>query len=175
VKTVQEPKKTNTVSWNWAKSVKGEGLVSCKNFFPILLIISMKYVQNKKIELWMREIILCCEMNLFFLIVLFILVFLSKYRSTYLLGCKDPRGFTFHQQRPRPRGLLKSIQLNSGRKKVRNPKTNCENCTRAEKKKHTEKQILCHEIEPNLSKDRATHEGDTPSFWDEFTNSLFSW
>jgi hypothetical protein len=28
--------------------------------------------------------------------------------------------------------------------------------------------ILCHEIEPNPSKDRAVHEGDNPSFWDEF-------
>jgi hypothetical protein len=26
------------------------------------------------------------------------------------------------------------------------------------------KQILCHEIEPNPSKDRAMHEGDNPSF-----------
>jgi hypothetical protein len=28
--------------------------------------------------------------------------------------------------------------------------------------------MLCHEIEPNPSKDRAMHEGDNPSFWDEF-------
>jgi hypothetical protein len=26
------------------------------------------------------------------------------------------------------------------------------------------KQILCHEIEPNPSKDKAMHEGDNPSF-----------
>jgi hypothetical protein len=26
----------------------------------------------------------------------------------------------------------------------------------------------CHEIEPNLWKDRAMPEGDNPSFWDEF-------
>jgi hypothetical protein len=26
-------------------------------------------------------------------------------------------------------------------------------------------QILCHEIEPNTSKDRSMHEGDNPSFW----------
>jgi hypothetical protein len=35
------------------------------------------------------------------------------------------------------------------------------NCERAEKTK-------CHEIEPNPSKDRAMHEGDNLSFWDEF-------
>ena len=28
--------------------------------------------------------------------------------------------------------------------------------------------MLCHEIEPNLSKDRAMHEGDNPSFLDKF-------
>jgi hypothetical protein len=31
----------------------------------------------------------------------------------------------------------------------------------------------CHEIEPNLSKDRAIPEGDNPSFWDEFINFTF--
>jgi hypothetical protein len=45
--------------------------------------------------------------------------------------------------------------------KVGNPK-NCENYKRAEKKKPN--QILCHEIEPNPSKDRAMHEGNNPSF-----------
>jgi restriction endonuclease S subunit len=30
--------------------------------------------------------------------------------------------------------------------------------------KSQKKQILCHEIEPNPSKDRAMHEGDNPSF-----------
>ena len=30
--------------------------------------------------------------------------------------------------------------------------------------------MLCHEIEPNLSKDRAMHEGDNPSFLDKFMN-----
>ena len=30
--------------------------------------------------------------------------------------------------------------------------------------KEPKKQILCHEIEPNPSKDRAMHEGDDPSF-----------
>jgi hypothetical protein len=63
-------------------------------------------------------------------------------------------------------------------------KKNCENCIRATKKKkkknktkqttppkkktnkqtNKQKQILCHEIEPNPSKDRALHEGDNPSF-----------
>jgi hypothetical protein len=32
----------------------------------------------------------------------------------------------------------------------------------------------CHEIEPNPSKDRAIPEGDSPSFWDEFTKFTFS-
>jgi hypothetical protein len=31
----------------------------------------------------------------------------------------------------------------------------------------------CHEIEPNLSKDRAMPEGDNLSFWDEFTKFTF--
>jgi hypothetical protein len=44
-------------------------------------------------------------------------------------------------------------------KKLEIQKKNCENCTRAEKK-----QILCHENEPNPSKDRAMHEGVNPSF-----------
>jgi hypothetical protein len=26
----------------------------------------------------------------------------------------------------------------------------------------------CHDIKPNPSKDTAMHEGDNPSFWDEF-------
>jgi hypothetical protein len=30
--------------------------------------------------------------------------------------------------------------------------------------KSRKKQVLCHEIEPNPSKDRAMHEGDNPSF-----------
>jgi hypothetical protein len=33
--------------------------------------------------------------------------------------------------------------------------------------------ILCHEIEPNLSKNRAVHEGDNPSFVDEFMKFTF--
>jgi hypothetical protein len=40
--------------------------------------------------------------------------------------------------------------------KVGNTKKNSENCIRAKKKN----QLLLHEIEPNLSKDRAMHEGD---------------
>jgi hypothetical protein len=31
-----------------------------------------------------------------------------------------------------------------------------------------EKNPECHEIEPNPSKNRLVHEGDNPSFWDEF-------
>jgi hypothetical protein len=38
---------------------------------------------------------------------------------------------------------------------------NCENCIKAKK---NQKQMLHHESEPNLSKDRAMHEGDNPSF-----------
>jgi hypothetical protein len=34
--------------------------------------------------------------------------------------------------------------------------------------KDKKKQILCHVIEPNPSKDRAMHEGDNYSFGDEF-------
>jgi hypothetical protein len=44
--------------------------------------------------------------------------------------------------------------------KVGNPKKR-ENCTRAGKKPH----ILCREIEPNRSKNRAMHEGDNPSIY----------
>ena len=55
-------------------------------------------------------------------------------------------------------------------KKVGNPK-NCEKCERTE-----EDQKLCHEIEPNPSKDRAMHEGDNPLFWDELIKFYFlSW
>jgi hypothetical protein len=38
--------------------------------------------------------------------------------------------------------------------------------------KSRQNQILCYEIEPNLSKDRAMHEGDNPSFSDEFVNNF---
>jgi hypothetical protein len=48
-----------------------------------------------------------------------------------------------------------------GPKKVGNQKINCKNRMTAGKKKQ---QLLCHEIEPNPSKDRAMHEGDNPSF-----------
>jgi hypothetical protein len=43
------------------------------------------------------------------------------------------------------------------------------------KLQESKNQILCHEIEPNPSKDRAMHEGDNPAFWDELINLLFSW
>ena len=42
-----------------------------------------------------------------------------------------------------------------------------------EPKKKKTKQILCHEIEPNPSKERAMHEGDNPSFLDEFNKIYF--
>ena len=48
-------------------------------------------------------------------------------------------------------------------------KKKCVNCERAVKN-----QIECHEIEPNPSNDRAMHEGDNPSFRDEFINLLIS-
>jgi hypothetical protein len=48
-------------------------------------------------------------------------------------------------------------------KKVGNQKKKCENIERANKN-----QIESHEIEPNLSKDSAMHEGDNPLFLDEF-------
>jgi hypothetical protein len=34
-------------------------------------------------------------------------------------------------------------------------------------------QILCHEMQPNLSKDRAMHEGDNPSFSGELIKFTF--
>jgi hypothetical protein len=34
-------------------------------------------------------------------------------------------------------------------------------------------QTLCHEIEPDPSKDRAMYEGDNPSFCDEFIKFTF--
>jgi hypothetical protein len=39
--------------------------------------------------------------------------------------------------------------------------------------KEPEKQILCQKIVPNPSKIRAIHEGDNPSFSDEFINFPF--
>jgi hypothetical protein len=47
------------------------------------------------------------------------------------------------------------------RPKIWKSESSCENCIRAEK-------ILCHEIEPNLLKARALHDGDNPLFWEEF-------
>jgi hypothetical protein len=52
-------------------------------------------------------------------------------------------------------GLFNGTQAET----VGNPKKN-ENCKRAKKEKKKKKNILCHEIEPNPSKDRAMHEGD---------------
>jgi hypothetical protein len=59
--------------------------------------------------------------------------------------------------------LLKSRQWYLGRKKVGSPKI---------VGKSWKYQILCHEIEPNASKDRSMHEGDNPSFLNELRNLL---
>jgi hypothetical protein len=37
-----------------------------------------------------------------------------------------------------------------------------------------ETQILCHEIEPNLLRDRAMHEGNDPLIWEEYIDLLSS-
>jgi hypothetical protein len=55
--------------------------------------------------------------------------------------------------------LLKSRQWYLGRKKVGSPKI---------VGKSRKYQILWHGIEPNPSKDRSMHEGDNPSFLNEF-------
>ena len=44
---------------------------------------------------------------------------------------------------------------------------------KCEKCKEPKNQLLCHEIEPNPSKDRAMHEGDNPSFLNEFMKFTF--
>jgi hypothetical protein len=63
--------------------------------------------------------------------------------------------------------LLKSLQWYSGKKSWKY-ENHCENCIWAKKAP----QILCHKIEPNPSKERALHEGDNPSFWDEFLKNI---
>ena len=45
-------------------------------------------------------------------------------------------------------------------KKLEVEKTNCEKCKEPKKKNI----LLCHEIEPNPSKERAMHEGDILRF-----------
>ena len=55
---------------------------------------------------------------------------------------------------------VSSVVLGSKKLEVRN-----KNVKRVKSRKN---EILCHEIEPNPSKDRAMHEGDNPSFLDEF-------
>jgi hypothetical protein len=110
--------------------------------------MTLSQIRRRK-ELCMREIILLLEMNLkiyFFLDSFIHISILSKYRSTLLLGCRDPRGLPVHQQRPRPRGknvqliryqfwctrcafrLLKSLQGYSGQKSWNPKKKNCEDC-----------------------------------------------
>jgi hypothetical protein len=69
-----------------------------------------------------------------------------------------------------PNAHFDYLSLFSGTRaeKVENPKTkNCENCIRRKN------QILCYEIERNPLKDRAMHEGDNRSFWDEFIKFTF--
>ena len=44
---------------------------------------------------------------------------------------------------------------------------------KCEKSKEPKNQLLCREIEPNPSKDRAMHEGDNPSFLDKFMKFIF--
>jgi hypothetical protein len=41
------------------------------------------------------------------------------------------------------------------------------------KSRRMKTKIECHETEPKSSKDRAMHEGDNPSFWDEFIKFTF--
>jgi hypothetical protein len=53
---------------------------------------------------------------------------------------------------------IKSLHWYSGRKSWKSEKENCDKC------KSRKNQILCHEMEPNLWKDRAMHEGDNPPF-----------
>jgi hypothetical protein len=65
--------------------------------------------------------------------------------------------------------VIKSLQWYSGRKSWKS-ENNCEHCKRTDP---LPPQILCHEIEPNPSKDRAMNEGDNPSFWDEFIKFSF--
>jgi hypothetical protein len=84
--------------------------------------------------------------------------------------CKtNTRPILMHQMRISTTSVS-SVVLRPKKLEIR--KRNREKCIRGEKKT---KQILCHENEPNPSKDRAMHEGDNPSFWDEFMNWLFSW
>jgi hypothetical protein len=113
----------------------------------------------------------------FFLIVLFIFVFLSKYRSTYLLCCRDSPPAeastqvlrctcitnTIHQMRILTNFKVSSVVLRPKKLEIRKKAVKTV-------QEPTPPPILCHEIEPNPSKDNAMHEGDNPSFWDEFIN-----
>ena len=58
--------------------------------------------------------------------------------------------------------LMKSRQWYLDRKSWKSGKKNVKSV------KSGKNQILCHEMEPNPSKDRAMHEGDNPSFLDKF-------
>jgi hypothetical protein len=67
--------------------------------------------------------------------------------------------------------LLKSLQWCLDGNKIGNPKTKLWKLYKIRKRKTN--QILCHEIKPNPSKDRAMYYGDNPSFWDELMKFTF--
>ena len=65
---------------------------------------------------------------------------------------------------------ISTNEVSSVTEKVGSPKKNVKSV------KSRKNQILCHEIEPNPSKDRAMHTGDNLSFWDEFIKfTFFPW
>jgi hypothetical protein len=59
---------------------------------------------------------------------------------------------------------MKSHQWYSGRKSWKAEQI-VKNVKEPKKKTKQTKQILCHEVEPNSSKERAIHVGDNPSFF----------
>jgi hypothetical protein len=61
---------------------------------------------------------------------------------------------------------ISSVMLRSKKLQIRKKKY--ENYEKADKN-----QTECHEIDPNLWKDRAMPEGDNPLFWDEFIRFTF--
>jgi hypothetical protein len=63
--------------------------------------------------------------------------------------------------------LIKSLQWYSGQERWKSGKKSVKTV------KERKKEIMCHEIEPNPSKDRAMHEGDNPSFCFEFIKFTF--
>jgi hypothetical protein len=124
--------------------------------------------------------------NIFFLSELFIFVFkkVPKYLAT---GLKRPSGTNSPPAEVSTQGLKYKtntipilmhqmhISTNEVSSVVLIPKK-LEIRKIVKSVKEPKKKILCHEIEPNPSKDRAMHAGDNPSFWDEFIKKLlFSW